>query len=80
MNPTPLEMSQRVLSTSIDFVDNSASIDLALSVAKEFRLTEQEALLILNEVSSAVNQWRSVALSLGLSKRECDRMASAFLE
>lgn len=79
INPTPLEVSQRMLSTSIDFDDNSASIELALSVAKDFRLTEQEALLILNEVRSAVEQWRRVATALGLSKRECDRMSSAFL-
>ena len=72
-------MSQRILTTSIDFDDNSASIELALSVAEEFRLTKQEALLILNEVSSAVKEWRRIATSLGLSRRECDRMSSAFL-
>lgn len=79
INPTPLEVAPHILSTSIDFTDNSASLETAMRVAKEFRLTKQEALLIIQEVSVSVNQWRLAALKFGISKQECERMASAFV-
>ena len=79
INPTPIEIAPRILTTSIDFYDNSASLETAMRVAKNFRLTKEEALSIVQEVASAVKQWRSVASEFGLSKRECDRMSSAFV-
>lgn len=79
INPTPIEIAPRILTTSIDFYDNSASVDTAIRVAKDFRLKKDEALSIIKEVASAVKQWRSVASEFGLSKRECDRMSSAFV-
>jgi serine/threonine-protein kinase HipA len=78
INPTPIEIAPRILSTSIDFYDSSASLETAMRVAKDFRLNKEEALLIMKEVASAVEQWRSVASEFGLSKRECDGMSSAF--
>jgi serine/threonine-protein kinase HipA len=56
----------------------SASLATAMRVAKDFRLKKEEALSIIKKVASAVNQWRSVAAEFGLSKRECDKMSSAF--
>lgn len=79
INPTPIELSPRILSTSIDFYDNDASLETALRVAREFRLKKEEALSIIEEVASSVKQWRCVAAEFGLSKRECDRMSSAFV-
>lgn len=79
INPTPIEIAPRVLTTSIDFYDHSASLETAMGVAKEFRLQKKETLSILKEVVLAVEQWRSVASAFGLSKRECDRMSSAFV-
>lgn len=38
-----------------------------------------EAFSIMEEVASAVQKWRSVASEFGISKRECDRMSSAFV-
>lgn len=67
-----------ILTTSIDFYDNAASLETAIRVAREFRLNKEEALSILKEVASAMKQWREVASEFGLSKRECDRMSSAF--
>ncbi len=78
INPTPIEIAPRILTTSIDFYDSSASLETAMRVAKDFRLKKEEALYIIKEVASAVKQWRSVASEFGLSKRECDRMSSAF--
>ena len=67
-----------MLSTSIDFDDPTASIDLALSVIDDFRIKKTRAQEIIREVATAVSDWRSVATQFGLSKKEADRMASAF--
>lgn len=53
-------------------------VDVALSVIKDFRISPDRAKEIINEVSDAVSNWRQVAGQIGLSKRECDRMSSAF--
>jgi serine/threonine-protein kinase HipA len=78
MNPTPIEIKARILSTAIDFDDASASLETAMRVAKDFRLSKDKPCEIIREVSTATKQWRQVASEFGLSKRECDRMASAF--
>ena len=58
VNPTPAEIKPRILTTTIDLYDGTASLDLALSVAEEFGLTPEEAKKIAKEVGNAVNQWR----------------------
>ncbi len=78
LNPTPIEIKPRILTTAIDFNDNSASLETALSVASEFRLQKNEANKIIKEVAKAVSTWRDTAKSFALTKREIDRMASAF--
>lgn len=78
MNPTPVEVKPRILTTTIDLYDGTASIDLAMSVAKEFRLSQDDAKAIIREVSAGVAEWRNVAQNHGLDRREIDRMASAF--
>jgi len=78
MNPTPVEIRPRILTTAIDFDNTEADIDIAKSVAKEFRLSKEQAEAIIKEVSLAVQNWQKVALDYGLSKQECNSMASAF--
>ncbi|MBA3751599.1 type II toxin-antitoxin system HipA family toxin [Candidatus Dependentiae bacterium] len=78
INPTPIEMKARVLTTAIDFEDTSASLEIARAVAKDFRISSHKAQEIINQVGYAVSHWRDSASHVGLSKRECDRMASAF--
>lgn len=79
INPTPLEIAPHILTTLIDFYDNTASIETAISIAKEFRLKKQEALLIIEEVATSIKQWRNIAFEFNLSKQECDKMSSAFV-
>jgi len=79
VNPTPLEIKPHILTTAIDFDNTSASLDTAMAVAKDFRLSKEEASQIIKKVSAAVKGWRKVASEFGISKRECDRMASAFV-
>jgi serine/threonine-protein kinase HipA len=78
MNPTPLHIKPRVLSTAIDLEDTNGSLEVAIKVIKEFRVSEKRANEIIQEVGDAVKEWRLVAKMLGLSKSECDYMNSAF--
>lgn len=79
LNPVPTDIRPRVLSTAIvEGDDRSASIELAFLAAEHFGLENAEAKEIATRVASAVAQWREVARGLGASKRECDRMATAF--
>ena len=78
VNPTPLEEKARFLSTSIDFDDPTASVDLALSVIDDFRIKKPRAREIIKKVVAAVKEWRHVAAQFGLSKKEVERMSSAF--
>ncbi len=79
LNPIPADIKSKVLSTAIDLVDPSASIDIALGVAHHFGLDAPLAKSILKEVSSATASWRKEALQLKIKKQEIERMASAFL-
>ncbi|MAX25310.1 MAG: phosphatidylinositol kinase [Phycisphaeraceae bacterium] len=78
INPMPADIKPRILTTTIDLYDGTASLDLALSVVKEFRLDSNQVKTIVKEVSRATRQWRDVAQSLGASKKDIDRMATAF--
>lgn len=78
MNPVPVDVKPRVLSTTIDLDDSTASYDLALSVAPYFELEDDVARAIGAEVAAAVAEWRTVARDLGIAAGEIERMASAF--
>lgn len=78
VNPTPAQEQPRILSSSIDDSDSTASLDLAFDVAEYFELTADEARSIVSEVGNVVKGWRYEATKLGLSGQEIDRMASAF--
>ncbi len=78
LNPTPTDIKPRVLSTTIDLLDPSASIDLAMSVFPYFQLEKARAKKIVKEVAAATALWQKVALKLKIPKKEIDRMATAF--
>lgn len=78
LNPVPVDLKPRILTTAIDLDDGSASLELAMSVAGYFELDEDQARSITTEVGQAVATWRKVATQLGLSQHEIERMASAF--
>lgn len=78
LNPMPVDVKPRVLSTAIDEEDQSASLDLAFSVAGYFELSELQARTTAAEVGRAVAAWRTEAGSYGISAAECNRMSSAF--
>lgn len=78
INPTPIEIKPRVLATAINYDDRLASLETALSVIKEFRLSKEQASKIIKDVVSAVKKWRKIASGFGIPKSESSRMASAF--
>lgn len=77
LNPNP-DPGPKHLSTAIDLGDDTASLQLALSVADYFRLGASEAAEILEQVRSAVGGWPDVARLHGLSASEIGAMAWAF--
>jgi serine/threonine-protein kinase HipA len=78
LNPVPVDIKPRVLSTAIDLDDPTASLDLALSVADYFELGAEEARQVAREVATATATWRAEAAALGISQSDVNRMASVF--
>lgn len=78
LNPVPVDIKPRVLTTAIDLDDGTASLDRAMEVAPYFELDGKTATASAAEVGEAVATWRGEAARLGLSSSEIDRMASAF--
>ncbi len=79
LNPVPMDLKPRILSTNVTLDDATGSLDAAREVASFFGLSNQEAARVIDEVSAAVAQWPSVARSAGASAPERARMESAFL-
>lgn len=79
LNPVPVDIRPRVLSTAIGFdEDRTASMEIALDVAEYFDLEEQEAHEVAREVAEAVTHWRKSAASAGIGRGEIDRLETAF--
>jgi serine/threonine-protein kinase HipA len=78
LNPVPTDIKPRVLTTTIDLEDATASLKLVLDVAPYFELAADEARAIAAQVGQAVATWREEAARLGLTAPEIERMASAF--
>ena len=78
LNPVPVDIKPRILTTAIDEADGTASLDLAFAVAEHFGLKPNNARKIAHEVGNAVKNWRLTAKTLGLSMDQISRVASAF--
>jgi serine/threonine-protein kinase HipA len=78
LNPVPIDIKPRVLVTAITEDDNTASLALAFEVAVYFEISTTRAREIAGEVAAIVSTWRAQAKRRGISRREIDRMASAF--
>ena len=79
LNPVPLEVRPRILSTTITFDSAAASLELAFEVAEDFGLNAPQAKQIAREVGNAVARWDQEAAQIGLSGKMIDRMESAFV-
>ena len=66
------------LTLNISETDNSLDFDLARSVAKYFRVSENKATAIIVEVQQAAGNWQKVAKTYNIPESEQDLMAQAF--
>lgn len=78
LNPVPVDIRPRVLTTAIGPDDPTASIELALETADYYGLTPAEARSIAGDVARATGGWRATSTNLNIPAREVHRMASAF--
>jgi serine/threonine-protein kinase HipA len=78
LNPVPTDIKPRILTTAINEDDSTASLALAMDVARYFELDAAKAREISKQIGKAVSKWRAEATRHGISKSETERMASAF--
>ena len=78
LNPTPVDVRQRILTTNISLTEGTCDLDLVLSVAEDFALGPPAAKAIVKEVATVTATWRDTAVELGARRAEVDRMTSAF--
>ncbi len=81
LNPTPVDVKTRILTTTIDLDDGTCDLALVLSVAGLFSLSDAEARDIVREVAQVAQVtrgWRDVAAAAGARPAEIRRMESAF--
>jgi serine/threonine-protein kinase HipA len=76
MNPN---LSKATHALALDDANPEPDIEVAISTAEFYRLSEEQALDILDEVVEVVSGWEGQAKAEGLSAAEIDRMKSAFL-
>lgn len=77
LNPVPSSEKAREMTTWISEQGPDASVDQAMSVARYFRLRDQEAQQVLGEVASAFDGWIELARRLGMSPRDIEEYATA---
>jgi serine/threonine-protein kinase HipA len=78
LNPVPIDVKPRILTTGITFDSAEASLGLAFEVAEEFGLGKRQAEQIARDVGTVVSNWKREAARLGLSRKMIGRMESAF--
>jgi len=80
LNPVPVEIKPRFLSTAIgeDADDTSASLELAFEVAPYFDMEEDEARAVAREIADVTVHWAERARANGIAGSEIGLLASAF--
>lgn len=78
VNPVPVDLKPRILSTAIDESETSCSLSLLIETVEFYSIDKNDAKTIITEVANSVRKWREVAKKTGASDREIERMASAF--
>lgn len=78
LNPVPVDLKARILTTRITPDEGTCSLDLLEEAAGYFALSLSKARAIIKEVATATATWREVAREVGAKRAEIERMASAF--
>ena len=75
LNPS---IDKEGLALNIDTDNNNLDFDLAKSVGEYFRLNNNQMDEIINQVLSAVSNWKGIAKDIGISRAEQELMEKAF--
>ena len=67
------------LNLNITYTDNSLDLNLAMEVAGYFRLSDDKASKIIQEISAVVKDWKKVAAAYKIYNAEQERMSAAFI-
>ena len=67
------------LALNIDENSNELNLDLAIEVGEYFRLNMQKMDRIIKKTLAVVRSWRAIATRIGISNREQELMAPAFM-
>ena len=74
MNPTLNEYQALLINSST----NQADLDVLLDSSDEYMIGKDEAKRIIDEVKTGVSQWKTIALRLGITKREMEVFEQVF--
>jgi serine/threonine-protein kinase HipA len=74
MNPTLNEYQALLINSST----NHAGLQLLLDSSEEYMIGQEEARQIIHEVKAGIKQWKTIALRLGIAKREIDVFEQVF--
>ncbi len=78
LNPTPVDVKARILTTNIDLDEGTCSVELLQETAGYFGLGDRQSCTIIREVAEVTRTWQAVAAEVGARRAEITRMASAF--
>ncbi|MDT8428069.1 MAG: type II toxin-antitoxin system HipA family toxin [Pseudomonadales bacterium] len=78
LNPTPVDVKARILTTNIDLDEGTCSVELLEEASEYFGLGRKAARVVIREVAEATRTWQSVAAAVGARRTEIARMSSAF--
>lgn len=78
LNPTPVDVKARILTTNIDLDEGTCSVELLQETAGYFGLGDRQSCAIIREVAEVTRTWQAVAAEVGARRAEITRMASAF--
>lgn len=68
MNPTTNEYQSLLITSST----NKADLNILLEASEEYMIGKEEAARIIQEVAATVKDWRKMAATLGIAKREIE--------
>jgi serine/threonine-protein kinase HipA len=68
LNPTINEYQALLINSTT----NHADLNVLLESSEEYMIGKEEAKRIIDEVKAGVKQWKSIAIRLGIAKREMD--------
>jgi serine/threonine-protein kinase HipA len=76
MNPNP---SGNGLTLNISLNDNSLDLEIAMEVRSFFRLSDKNAVEIIEKVKKEVRNWERIAEKVGIPRQEQEMMSRAFI-